>query len=192
MQELQPWLCPQHPLAPPRLLLGSGMETCSGKSLLCLCPSGRSRRRGLLGMVWSCSCCQLWVCHCLCLLSKLLPLRVCLCSRASKGHKWWKVGWCTHLCVFLCTKRYKCFKCFCPGPFSPKHTQGLYLAELLGMMQHQRCRWVLNDSSKNELVLQLGTVKWELRQYHINDVFYSEENYLQKKQSIVFTKNMPL
>lgn len=84
--------------------------------------------------------------------------------------------------VFLGTKRYKCFKCFWPGPFSPKHTQGLYLAAFHGMMQHQRCCWVLNDSSENELVLQLGTIKWrELRQYCINDLFYSEENYLQKK-----------
>lgn len=36
----------------------------------------------------SCSCCQLWVCHCLCFVSKLVPVWICLHTTASKGHKW--------------------------------------------------------------------------------------------------------
>jgi len=37
-----------------------------------------------------------------------------------------------------------------------------------------------DDNSKGELVLQLGKISSDLKQYRINDLFYSEENYLQK------------
>lgn len=160
-------------------------QAALGRCLCCVCA--------LLGGVaggdsWghvdglSCSCCQLWMCHCLCLVSELLPVWVCLHTRASKGHKWLEAGMIYPPLGAPVRQEMQMFQMFCPGPFSAKHTQGLYLAEFLRMMQHQWCCWVLNDSSKNELVLQLGTVKWwELRQCRINDLFYSEENYLQKK-----------
>lgn len=56
VQELQPWLCPQHPLALPRLV---EMESCSGKvPWLCLCPSGGAAGGDSWGPVdgLSCSC----------------------------------------------------------------------------------------------------------------------------------------
>lgn len=67
----------------------------------------------------SCSCCQLWV-YPVCVWCQL-PVWVCLRTRASKGHKWLEgvmiyppLFPVTHL-VFLCTKRFKCCKCFCPS-----------------------------------------------------------------------------
>lgn len=172
--------CPAAQAAP-----GERMETCSGKVLLLhLCLSGRSRWRGLLGTCdgLSCSCCQLWVWHSLCLVSELLPVWVCLHPRASKGLKWLGGGMMDPSLRFPVDQEIKMFQMFFALAPSLKHTQGPYLAGFHGMMQHQRCCLVLNDSSKNELVLLLSTVKqWELRQYRINDLFYSEENYLQKK-----------